>query len=61
MASKPPTHKYRARWASVHKIHSLFADGFPELEQRYVRERDAAERVLGCFAAFASASSGIVA
>jgi hypothetical protein len=29
----------------VHKIHSLFADGFPELEQRYVRERDAAERV----------------
>ena len=39
------THKYRARWASVHKIHSLFADGFPELEQRYVRERDAAERV----------------
>ena len=33
------------RWASVHKIHSLFADGFPELEQRYVRERDAAERV----------------
>ena len=43
--AKPPTHKYRARWASVHKIHSLFADGFPELEQRYVRERDAAERV----------------
>ena len=24
---------------------ALFADGFPELEQRYVRERDAAERV----------------
>ena len=24
----------------MHKIHSLFADGFPELEQRYVRERE---------------------
>ena len=45
MGMDDATHKYRARWASVHKIHSLFADGFPELEQRYVRERDAAERV----------------
>ena len=34
----------RARWGATHRIHEHFVDGFPELEERFVRERDAAER-----------------
>jgi len=34
----------RARWGATHRIHEHFVDGFPELEERFVREREAAER-----------------
>ena len=42
----------RARWGASHVIHEQFSDGFPELADRYVGERQAAERRyeynLGC-------------
>ncbi|KAH8055829.1 hypothetical protein JL721_10143 [Aureococcus anophagefferens] len=34
----------RARWGSVNLIHAVFEDGFPDLEERYVREKAAADR-----------------
>ena len=34
----------RARWGATHRIHEHFVDGFPLLEERFVREREAAER-----------------
>ena len=34
----------RARWGATHRIHDHFVDGFPLLSDRFVREREAAER-----------------
>ncbi|KAH8080306.1 hypothetical protein JL720_8997 [Aureococcus anophagefferens] len=34
----------RARWGATHSIHDHFVDGFPLLSDRFVREREAAER-----------------
>jgi len=41
---KPTGVMKRARWGATHRIHEHFVDGFPELEERFVREREAAER-----------------
>ena len=32
------------RWGSVNLIHAVFEDGFPDLEERFVREKAAADR-----------------
>lgn len=46
MASKkaPNGVMKRARWGATHRIHEHFVDGFPMLGERFVREREAAER-----------------